>query len=496
MQHPIAFALDSRGRLVDVHSVLQGLACDCVCAGCGDRLLAKQGQVRAWYFSHLSGAECRGGAETALHLAAKQLILEHRSVALPPLVVKLSRQHPRFGLFERSKSIDLPDRVWRLSDARAEAAIGTYIADIAGTLDDMTEVIVEVKVHHEIEQEKTRYFRSSLLPCIEIDLYPLLKEPVDLQKLAWHVLECTTNRRWVSNSSHAVLEAQLLAEYNAWVASKSKPASDLSRRQYEVKKRPASKADEANARYRAQPDDMKRLELRMVFGLTGDNIWPRHLEVAVREGANAIPAPLDIWQGETFAQFIYDPTGQRGKAKRFSLPQVYDWFSGRFGTSDLVRYQVSAALRLFLGYLTTCGFLERHGEAFTVLHGALRPPPRSKSQACPSTSSETSSVAITKEPLMVRRGWTWRAVWPLEDVAAARAAEAAGRFACAAFDAQRFVRSLYAMSVEPSEAEVKRLVAECDGNANAAFDLLKDIGVVEESWRMLRAGVKAPWRRT
>lgn len=496
MQHPIAYALDSCGKLVDVHSVPRGLACGCICPGCGGRLLSNQGKIRAWYFSHESGAECSGGAETALHLAAKQLILEHRSVALPPLVVKFSRQHPKFGFFERSKSVDLPEKVWRISDARPESSIGTYIADIAGTLDDGTEVVVEVKVHHEVEPEKADYLRASLVPCIEIDLLPLLEGPVNLKELAWHVLECTTNRRWVSNSSYAVLEAQLLAEYNAWVAHKRKETSDIPRRQYEVKKQPPSRADEANARYRAQPDEMKRLELRIVLGLVDGNRWPRYLEVAVREGATAIPAPLDIWQGETFAQFIYDPTGQRQEMRQFSLPQVYDWFSSRFGTSELVRSQVSTAIRLFLGYLTTCGFLERHGDAFTVLHGALWPPLSSKSQVRPVTPPNPSPVVTTPRSVALRRGWTWRERWPLEDVAFARAMDAAVRFACPEFNAQRFVDILYNMRTEPSEAAVKTLVIECGGIADAAFDLLKDIGVVEESWRMLREGVEPPWRRT
>lgn len=98
MHHPIAFGLDRQGRLVAVRSVPQGLACGCACPGYGGRLLAKQGQIRAWYFSHAFGAECVNGAETALHLAAKQLSLDHRSVALPPLAVNFRRQHPRFGL--------------------------------------------------------------------------------------------------------------------------------------------------------------------------------------------------------------------------------------------------------------------------------------------------------------------------------------------------------------------------------------------------------------
>lgn len=401
-----------------------------------------------------------------------------------------------FGLFERSKSVDLPEKVWSMSDARAELSVGTYIADIVGTLADRTKVAVEVKVHHGVEPDKAKYLRSSLVPCIEIDLLPLLGEAVNLKELAWHVLECTTNRRWVSNGTYSAIEAQLLAEFNAWVADKSKDALDIPRRHYDVKKRPPSKVAEANARYRAKPDELKRLELRVVLGLMDDNVWPRHLEIRVREGATAIPAPIDIWQGETFAQFIYDPTGQRQQTKRFSLPQVYEWFSGRFGTSELVRSQVSAALRLFLGYLTACGFLKRHGDMFTVLHGALWPPLRPRSQVRPATSPNPPPVVSSPKPVVVRRGWTWRERWPSEDVALVRATDAAVRFGGTEFNARRFVDILYNLSAEPSEATVKTLVAECGGIADCAADLLRDIGVVEESWRMLRGGVEPPWRRT
>ncbi|WP_322035903.1 competence protein CoiA family protein [Burkholderia cepacia] len=496
MHYPIAFALDRLGRLVDVHSVPQGLACGCVCPGCGGRLLAKQGQIRAWYFSHASGAECVGGAETALHLAAKQLILDHRSVVLPPLVVNFRRQHPRFGLFERSKTADLSEKVWRLSEARAESRIGTFIADIVGHLGDRTEVVVEVKVRHKVEPEKAKYLIASGVPCIEIDLLPLLGEPLALQELAQHVLECETNRRWVSNSTYAALEAQLLAEYDAWVAGKSRETSDIPRHRYEVKRQPPSKADEANARYQALPDEIKRLELRTVLGLAVGTRWPRHLQVPVREGTQAIPYPIDVWQGETFVRFIYDPIGGREEVKRFSLSQVYDWVSGRFGTSELDQHQVSAALRLFLGYLAKCGFLERHGDTFTVLHGALWPPSRPQAPTYPVTPSTPTLVVSKPAPVVVRHSWTWRKQWPLKDVALERATDAAVRYAGAKFNPQLFVDTLYGMSTEPSEVAMETLVTRCGGVTNATFDLLKDIGVVEESWRMLRGGVEPPWRRT
>ncbi|WP_232515164.1 hypothetical protein [Burkholderia ambifaria] len=381
-----------------------------------------------------------------------------------------------------------------MSEARAESRVGKYIADIAGHLSDGTAVVIEVKVRHKVEPEKSAYLNASRVPCIEIDLLPLLEESLTLQQLAQHVLKCETNRRWVSNSTCAALEAQLLAEYHAWAAGKSRETSDIPRRQYEVKTQPPTKADEANARYQALPDEMKRLELRTVLGLADGARWPRHLQVPVREGAQAIPYPIDVWQGETFVRFIYDPIGGREEKKRFSLSQVYDWVSGRFGTSELGKHQVSAALRLFLGYLAKCGFLERHGDAFTVLHGALWPPSRPESPTYPVTPSTPALAASKLAPVDVRRSWTWRERWPFKDVALERATEAAVRYTGAKFNAQLFVEMLYGMSTEPSEAAVETLVTRCGGIVSTTFDLLKDIGVVEESWRMLRGGAEPPWR--
>ncbi|MFM0598406.1 hypothetical protein [Paraburkholderia dilworthii] len=382
-----------------------------------------------------------------------------------------------------------------MSEARAESRIGTYIADVAGHLGDRTEVIVEVKVRHEVEPEKAKYLRARRVPCIEIDLLPLLEQSLTLQELAWHVLECGTNRSWVSNSAYAEIESELLAEYQAWVARNSSEVAVVPRHLPEPSKLP-SKADEANARYQALPDEMKRLELRIVLGLADGARWPRHLQVPVREGADAIPSPVDVWQGATFVRFIYDPVGGRKETKRFSLSQVYDWVSGRFGTSELVQQQVSAALRLFFGYLAKCGFLERNGDAFTVLHGGLWPPARLEPRVHPAKSSTPARAVSKPTAVALLRRWTWRKRWPLEDVALERATDATVRYAGVKFNAQLFVDMLYSMSIEPSETAVETLVTECGGISDAAFDLLKDIGVVEESWRMLRGGVEPPWRCT
>lgn len=47
----------SDNRLVDVQSVPRGLACNCVCPSCELPLMAKQGAINEWHFSHSTRSE-------------------------------------------------------------------------------------------------------------------------------------------------------------------------------------------------------------------------------------------------------------------------------------------------------------------------------------------------------------------------------------------------------------------------------------------------------
>lgn len=71
-----SFAMDKEDRIRSVEEVARGLACECACTSCGDQVIARQGEIREWHFAHAAESDCEGGAETALHLAAKQLLLE------------------------------------------------------------------------------------------------------------------------------------------------------------------------------------------------------------------------------------------------------------------------------------------------------------------------------------------------------------------------------------------------------------------------------------
>ena len=70
------------GRLYEPLQVPNGQACDCVCPGCHRPLIARQ-NAKTPHFAHAPGEDCAHALETAVHLAAKQIITDRRELRLP-----------------------------------------------------------------------------------------------------------------------------------------------------------------------------------------------------------------------------------------------------------------------------------------------------------------------------------------------------------------------------------------------------------------------------
>lgn len=68
------------GRMYAPREVPLGKRCGCICPACKDELIARHeiNGHKTPHFSHDSGADCANGLETAVHLAAKQLIEQEK----------------------------------------------------------------------------------------------------------------------------------------------------------------------------------------------------------------------------------------------------------------------------------------------------------------------------------------------------------------------------------------------------------------------------------
>lgn len=84
MNFKLPFGLKD-GELLHVADVERGLSCECVCPSCGHHLVARKGNKMTPHFAHYKGAECAAAIESALHLAAKKVLLKEQYIVLPPV---------------------------------------------------------------------------------------------------------------------------------------------------------------------------------------------------------------------------------------------------------------------------------------------------------------------------------------------------------------------------------------------------------------------------
>ncbi|WP_334147172.1 hypothetical protein [Hyphomicrobium sp.] len=153
----------ANGRLLHIDEVPSGLACNCVCPGCGRRMVAKKGEVqRTHHFAHHAqqdGRSCVSAGETALHKFAKRILDERLEIALPAQVV------------EEQRDSEVVVRAEKRTFDRAilETKDGQIVPDVVLLLRERR-LIVEFKVTHPCDAQKIARIRAMDVGAIEIDL--------------------------------------------------------------------------------------------------------------------------------------------------------------------------------------------------------------------------------------------------------------------------------------------------------------------------------------
>lgn len=163
------------GVLYEPCQVLNGKDCGCFCPGCNHPLIARQ-KAKTPHFAHAAGKACGDGRETAIHLAAKQLIAERMELALPAVDVPLPvRWGPIQGGWEWGR-IQEKQRLYNsllmpLSNVRIEPWLDDFRPDIvvieAGS---DTEILVEIAVTHFVDERKLDKIKARGIRTIEIDV--------------------------------------------------------------------------------------------------------------------------------------------------------------------------------------------------------------------------------------------------------------------------------------------------------------------------------------
>lgn len=184
-----SFAVTQENETVSIRDVSRGKSCGCICNICGERLIARQGDVRAWHFAHENGSDCEGATESALHLAAKQVLLSADHLLLPGVSLELDGNH-----------LEISEKNAAISSMQLEIPLNTEFGMFKpdGLMNSNEQLYcIEVHVSHAVDEKKQLKIESLGIPTTEITIDPSMTEEWTWELLEKVVLTNSQNRHWV-----------------------------------------------------------------------------------------------------------------------------------------------------------------------------------------------------------------------------------------------------------------------------------------------------------
>lgn len=154
------------GHLIFIDDVPSGLACGCSCVKCGRPLIARKGAKNQHHFAHYEQSTCKGAAESALHLLAKELISELATFSVPEYVY--TKESDLTFATTQSRQI-AKGGVISVDEVAIEKWSTDFIPDIVIT-SGARALIVEIAVTNFVNKQKMRKIQRRNIPTIEIRL--------------------------------------------------------------------------------------------------------------------------------------------------------------------------------------------------------------------------------------------------------------------------------------------------------------------------------------
>lgn len=193
------------GRVWAPREVEPGLACGCVCPACHQPLIAKAigSSKRVPHFAHCGELACETGAETGIHLRAKQVIADRRRVLLPAWGGNLlDRPNPPAGRdnlrrLHEGDQVNLASSEASLQEVHPEYVMDGFTPDVHA-LDADGELLIEIRYTHAVDEQKAERVRAGGYRMIEINLSGMDRDtPHDPDAFERLVLDDPGNRSWI-----------------------------------------------------------------------------------------------------------------------------------------------------------------------------------------------------------------------------------------------------------------------------------------------------------
>lgn len=235
-----------------------GKQCGCICPACALPLYAKHcmSGKRAPHFAHAPGADCATGTETAIHLAAKQIINARKVFFFPELVAHVDEDDPLLGTRTASRTLFREGRR-RLARVDVEQAVASIRPDLIVHVEHVGTVAIEIAVTHFVDEAKQSAFIDLGLSVVEINLSTMREATfAALEKL---LLDGCEYSQWLHHRSLESVQTQLRQDLQVTMQdARARYVAKEAARQQERKERLEREAAEARRRAR----ERERLAIR------------------------------------------------------------------------------------------------------------------------------------------------------------------------------------------------------------------------------------------
>ena len=204
----LPFALKD-GKLVEISQVERGLACCCFCPSCGSALVARKGDHKIDHFAHHNSEECTGGLETTLHLAAKEILSNNKSILLPAVNAGL-------GLFDSYFYVEIEkERLITFESVSLEKRLDNIVPDILIVFEGKP-IIIEIAVTHRVDEEKFKRIKKLKISAIEIDLIKI-DDLLTFDTLKYYLVSTLDQKKWIFHTQVEAFQKEI-AKYTRRVS--------------------------------------------------------------------------------------------------------------------------------------------------------------------------------------------------------------------------------------------------------------------------------------
>lgn len=177
--------------LVHISEVERGLKCGCKCPVCNALLIARKGKKVSHHFAHHTQTDCEYSGETALHLAAKDLLSKAKKMVIPAVFIKFPNSSRPDELIHEAMEIEI-DHV------EVEAHFGNVVPDVV-VHSGKRFFFIEIYVTHGLDERKLAKLKEARISTLKINLNKR-NGTVSPEELSHLLLDDCNEKTWAYNA--------------------------------------------------------------------------------------------------------------------------------------------------------------------------------------------------------------------------------------------------------------------------------------------------------